>query len=146
MKEYEENLKERIDEKMNDATTVCLDEFREREGRKLNIMLFNVPESEKEDPEDKKKDDVISKNLNYSNFLCMAICGCFSDFFIRIFFHKLHFFSKNVTLKPTWETNQMIDHCIHAQEFRYLPHNCCVKITWTLTIHFWRSIHFFYQK
>ena len=58
MKEYEENLKERIDEKMNDATTVCLDEFREREGRKLNIMLFNVPESEKEDPEDKKKDDM----------------------------------------------------------------------------------------
>ena len=73
----------------------------------------------------------------------MAICVCFSDFFIRIFFHKLHFFSKNVTLKPTWETNQLVDHCIHAQEFRYLPHNCCVKITWTLTIHFWRSIHFF---
>ena len=86
---------------------------------------------------------VISKNLNYSNFLCMAICVCFSDFFIRILFHKLHFFSKNVTLKPTWETNQLVDHCIHAQEFRYLPHNCCVKITWTLTIHFWRSIHFF---
>ena len=58
MKEHEENLKEKIDEKMNDATTVCLDEFREREGRKLNIMLFNVPESEKEDPEEKKKDDL----------------------------------------------------------------------------------------
>ena len=58
MKEHEENLKEKIDEKMNDATTVCLDEFRERESRKLNIMLFNVPESEKEDPEEKKKDDL----------------------------------------------------------------------------------------
>ena len=58
MKEHEENLKVKIDEKMNDATTVCLDEFREREGRKLNIMLFNVPESEKEDPEEKKKDDL----------------------------------------------------------------------------------------
>ncbi len=55
MKEHEENLKEKIDENMNDATTVCLDEFREREGRKLNIMLFNVPESEKEDPEEKKR-------------------------------------------------------------------------------------------
>ena len=54
MKEHEENLKDRIDEKMNDATTVCLDEFSEREGRKLNIM-FNVPESEKEDPEEKEK-------------------------------------------------------------------------------------------
>ena len=50
-----ENLNDRIDEKMNDATTLCLDEFSEREGRKLNIMLFNVPESEKEDPEEKKK-------------------------------------------------------------------------------------------
>ena len=58
MKEHEENLKDRIDEKMNDATTVCLDEFSEREGRKLNIMLFNVPESEKKDPEEKKKDDL----------------------------------------------------------------------------------------
>ena len=55
MKEHEENLKDRIDEKMNDATTVCLDEFSEREGRKLNIMLFNVPDSEKEDPEEKKR-------------------------------------------------------------------------------------------
>ena len=43
---------------MNDATTVCLDQFSEREGRKLNIMLFNVPESEKEDPEEKKNDDL----------------------------------------------------------------------------------------
>ena len=25
----------------------------------LNIMLFNVPESEKEDPEEKKKDDLV---------------------------------------------------------------------------------------
>ena len=39
--------------------------------------------------------------------------------------------------------NQLFDHCIHAQEFRYLPHNCCVKIAWTLTVYFWRSIHFF---
>ena len=46
-------------------------------------------------------------------------------------------------LKPSWEMNQLIDHCIHAQEFRYLPHNCCVKIAWTLTVYFWRSIHFF---
>ena len=38
MKEHEENLKDRIDEKMNDATTVCLDEFNEREGRKLNVV------------------------------------------------------------------------------------------------------------
>ena len=30
MKEHEENLKDRIDEKMNDATTLCLDEFSER--------------------------------------------------------------------------------------------------------------------
>ena len=72
----------------------------------------------------------------------MAICVCFSDFSYVFCFHKLHFFSKNVTIKPTWETNQLIDHCIHAHEYRYLPHNCCVKITWTLTIHFWRSIHF----
>ena len=42
--------------------------------------------------------------------------------------------------------NQLFDHCIHAQEFRYLPHNCCVKIAWTLTVYFWRSIHFFLQK
>ena len=73
----------------------------------------------------------------------MAICMCLSDFFICIFFHKLHFFSKNVTLKSTWEMNQLIDHCIHAQEFRYLAHNCCVKIAWTMTVYFWRSIHFF---
>ena len=58
MKEHEENLKEKIDEKMNDATTVCLDEFRERGGRTLNIMLFNVPKSEKEDPEETKNDDL----------------------------------------------------------------------------------------
>ena len=50
MKEHDEILKERIYETMNDATTVCLDEFREREGRQLDIMLCNVPESEKEDP------------------------------------------------------------------------------------------------
>ena len=73
----------------------------------------------------------------------MAICMCLLDFFICIFFHKFHFFSKNVTLKPTWEMNQLFDHCIHAQEFRYLPHNFCVKISWTLTVYFWRSIHFF---
>ena len=75
--------------------------------------------------------------MNYSNFLCMAICVCFSD---------LHFFTTNITFKSTWEINQLIDHCIHAHEFRDLPQNCCVKIAWTLTVYFWRSIHFFLTK
>ena len=48
-----------------------------------------------------------------------------------------------VQCQGLWEMNQLFDHCIHAQEFRYLPHNCCVKIAWTLTVYFWRSIHFF---
>ena len=65
MKEHEENLKDRIDEKMNDSTTVCLDEFSEREGRKLNIMLFTVPESEKEEPGEKKKDDLEFLRIQY---------------------------------------------------------------------------------
>ena len=39
MKEHEENLKDRIDEKINDATTVCLDEFSEREGRKIEYYV-----------------------------------------------------------------------------------------------------------
>ena len=73
----------------------------------------------------------------------MAICVCFSDFFIRIFFHTLHFITKYVTHKPTLEINQLIDHCIHAQEFIYLPHNCCVKIARTSVDYFWRSSHFF---
>ncbi len=66
----------------------------------------------------------------------MAICVCFSDFFIHIFSHKLHFITKNVTIKPTWEMNQLIDHYIHAQEFRYLPHYCCVKIARTSADYF----------
>ena len=73
----------------------------------------------------------------------MAICVCFLDFFTRVFFNTLHFITKNVTHKPTWEMNQLIDHCIHAQEFRYLPQNCCVKIVRTSADYFWRSIHFF---
>ena len=73
----------------------------------------------------------------------MAISVCFSDFFIHIFFRKLHFITKKFTIKPTWEMNQLIDHCIDAQEFRYLPHYCCVKIARTSGDYFWRSIHFF---
>ena len=33
--------------KLHDATTLCLEEFREREDRKLNIIVFNVPENER---------------------------------------------------------------------------------------------------
>ena len=58
MKKHGEILKEKIDERMNDATTLCLDEFNEREGRTLNIMLYNAPESEKDDPEEREDDDL----------------------------------------------------------------------------------------
>ena len=60
-----------------------------------------------------------------------------------------HIFSikMNIVLKaPTWEMNQLIDHCIHAQEFIFLPHNCCVKIARTLTVYFWCDLFTFIPK
>ena len=58
MKDHEDTVDRKVDDKLHDATTVCLEEFREREQRKVNIIVFNVPESEKESVDDRKNDDL----------------------------------------------------------------------------------------
>ena len=58
MKDHEDTVDRKVDDKLHDAPTVCLEEFREREQRKLSILIFNVPESEKESVDDRKKDDL----------------------------------------------------------------------------------------
>ena len=58
MKDHQDKVDRKVDDKLHDATTLCLEEFREREQRKLNIIVFNVPESEKESVDDSKNDDL----------------------------------------------------------------------------------------
>ena len=56
MENCEKKQKE-ISNKLNDNAAICVNEFREREGRKLNLIFFNVPESEYEESDDRKADD-----------------------------------------------------------------------------------------
>ena len=58
MKSNEARMGDKFEEKMNEATDASLSEFREREDRKLNLIIFNIPESKKEDGEDRQKDDL----------------------------------------------------------------------------------------
>ena len=58
MKDHQYKVDRIVDDKLHDATTLCFKEFREREQRKLNIIVFNVPESEKESVDDRKNDDL----------------------------------------------------------------------------------------
>ena len=58
MKDHQDKVDRKVDDKLHDATTLCLEEFREREQRKLNIIVFNVTESDKESVDDKKNDDL----------------------------------------------------------------------------------------
>ena len=76
MKDHEDKVDRRVDDKLHDATTLCLEEFREREERKLNIIVFNVPESEKESDDGRKND-----NLEY-------LRGMMSDVELNVPFPK----------------------------------------------------------
>ena len=46
------------DRKLNESTELCIKEIAEREKRKLNLMVFNFPESEKETGLARKADDL----------------------------------------------------------------------------------------
>jgi hypothetical protein len=48
-----EEVNKLIDEKVGDA----ISEYREREARKCNIIVHNLPESQKQTPEDRKQED-----------------------------------------------------------------------------------------
>ena len=50
----ERNLDERIETKVNEA----LEEMQEREKRRMNVVFVNVPESEADTPEERKKEDL----------------------------------------------------------------------------------------
>ena len=71
-----------------------------------------------------------------------SVHGHLCMFFIRSFFHNLYFSFK----KFMREVNQLIDHNIHGQEFRYLPPNCCVQIIIESWPDYFRSIHFRARK
>ena len=58
MKDHQYKVDRKVDDKLHDATTLCLEEFREKKQRKLNSIVFNVPESEKESVDDRKNDDL----------------------------------------------------------------------------------------
>ena len=53
-----QSLERKIEETVEKKLSEALDERVEREKRKQNIILVNVPESSKESPEDRKKEDV----------------------------------------------------------------------------------------
>ena len=50
----ERDLDERIETKVNEA----LEEMQEREKRRMNVVFMNVPESEADTPEERKKEDL----------------------------------------------------------------------------------------
>ena len=50
----ERDLDERIEMKVNEA----LEEMQEREKRRMNVVFVNVPESEADTPEERKKEDL----------------------------------------------------------------------------------------
>ena len=58
MLEHEQRVGDKVEQKLHEATATCMEEFKNREERKHNIVVFNIPESDKVEGEEKKKDDI----------------------------------------------------------------------------------------
>ena len=54
---HDKEVEKKIDNKLSTSADLGIKEMSEREGRKLNMILFNVPESRSEDGEERKKHD-----------------------------------------------------------------------------------------
>lgn len=54
---HDKEVEKKIDNKLSTSADLGIKEMSEREGRKLNMILFNVPESKSEDGEERKKHD-----------------------------------------------------------------------------------------
>eukprot|EP00745_Piridium_sociabile_P035976 TRINITY_DN63634_c0_g2_i1.p1 TRINITY_DN63634_c0_g2~~TRINITY_DN63634_c0_g2_i1.p1 ORF type:complete len:249 (+),score=45.64 TRINITY_DN63634_c0_g2_i1:113-859(+) len=84
-KAVEDRISERVNEKMSDCGRLSVLELQEREDRKANLILINIPESEKDTATERIDDDIksieailseLKEVASFKKPMCVSVCVC----------------------------------------------------------------------